>query len=57
MAVVVIVSVDSGAGTTLFEGEELGPVPTAFVAVTVNEYESPFFNPDTLIGLSVPKAV
>ncbi len=36
MAVVVIVSVESGAGTTLFDGDELGPVPTPFVAVTVN---------------------
>ena len=36
-------------GVTLFDGADAGPVPTPFVAVTVNEYTSPFVNPDTTI--------
>jgi hypothetical protein len=49
--------VAAATGTTLLDGGELGPVPTPFVAVTVNEYTSPFVNPETVIGLPVPDAV
>jgi len=39
---------EAGAlGVTLFDGAELGPVPTPFVAVTVNVYASPFVKPMT----------
>jgi len=41
-------------GVTLFDGADAGPVPTPFVAVTVNEYTSPFVNPDTTNGLPPP---
>jgi hypothetical protein len=43
-------------GVTGFEGAEAGPVPTPFVAVTVNVYSVPFVNPGTLIGLPDPLA-
>lgn len=46
------------AGVTLLEGAEGSPTPTAFVAVTVNRYATPFVRPVTVIGLSVvPVAV
>ena len=35
-------------GTTALEAAEAGPVPTAFVAVTVNVYEVPFVSPVTV---------
>jgi hypothetical protein len=41
-------------GVTLFEGFDCGPVPTAFVAVTVNVYELPLVSPFTVIGLDGP---
>jgi len=41
-------------GVTLFDGADAGPVPTPFVAVTVNEYTSPLVNPDTTNGLPPP---
>src|SRR5918912_1152678 len=43
------------AGVTLLEASEAGPVPTAFVAVTVNVYAVPFVSPVTVavVGTSV----
>src|SRR5256885_13181750 len=35
------------AGVTEFDGADGGPVPTAFVAVTVKVYEVPLVNPVT----------
>lgn len=47
----------TAAGTTLLEAVEGDPVPTAFVAVTANEYTVPFVNPVTVNGLDAPVAV
>jgi hypothetical protein len=44
-------------GTTAGEDVDEGPVPTQFVAVTVNVYAVPFDNPVTTIGLAAPVAV
>jgi hypothetical protein len=44
-------------GVTWFEGAEAGPVPTAFVARTVNVYAVPSVRPVIVIGLPVPVAV
>jgi hypothetical protein len=56
--VVVIVSgaVDDD-GVTLFDGDDSEPLPTAFVAWTVNVYGVPLVRPVTVIGLAVPVAV
>ena len=35
-------------GVTAFDGLDAGPVPAAFVAVTVNVYDVPFVRPDTV---------
>ena len=35
-------------GTTALDGADGGPVPAAFVAVTLNEYETPFESPRTV---------
>src|SRR5512135_285631 len=40
-------------GLTALDGAEAGPVPTEFVAVTVNVYVVPFFRPLTVIVLGV----
>jgi hypothetical protein len=45
------------AGVTLLEGLDAGPVPAAFVAVTVKVYAVPFVNPVTVIGLADREAV
>ena len=37
-------------GVTLFEAAEAGPVPIAFVAVTVKVYAVPLVRPVTMIG-------
>ena len=42
---------------TGLEGLDAGPVPMAFVAVTVNVYVSPLVSPFTLMGLVVPVPV
>ena len=42
------------AGVTLFEADEADPVPTAFVAVTVNVYAVPLVRPVTVIGEAPP---
>jgi len=42
------------AGVTAFDGFDAGPVPFAFVAVTVNVYAVPFVSPLTRIGLPLP---
>jgi hypothetical protein len=42
---------------TVFDAAEAGPVPTPFVAVTVNVYAVPFVSPVTVIGLAEPDAV
>jgi hypothetical protein len=44
------------AGVTALDGADGGPVPTALVAVTVNEYATPSVNPVTVIGLEPPDA-
>jgi hypothetical protein len=43
-----VVVVTTAFGVTLFEGLELGPVPTLLVAFTVNVYAVPFFRPVTM---------
>ena len=45
------------AGITALDGADAGPVPDAFVAVTVNVYEVPFVRPVTIIGLVAFDAV
>jgi hypothetical protein len=35
-------------GVTALDGDDAGPVPTAFVAVTVKVYEVPFVSPVTV---------
>jgi hypothetical protein len=35
-------------GVTLFEAFDLGPVPTLFLATTVNVYPVPFLSPTTV---------
>jgi hypothetical protein len=42
---------------TVLEGELAGPIPPAFVAVTVNVYAVPEANPGTVIGEEAPLAV
>jgi hypothetical protein len=44
------------AGVTLFDAAEAGPVPTPFVAVTVNVYAVPSVRPPTVTGLLEPVA-
>ena len=44
-------------GVTLFDAADAGPVPEAFVAVTVNVYAVPLVNPVTTIGEPAPLAV
>ena len=39
---------------TAFDGADGGPVPAAFVAVTVNVYVEPSVRPVTTIGLELP---
>jgi len=41
-------------GVTVFEAELAGPIPIAFVAVTVKEYSFPLTIPVTVIGLADP---
>ena len=45
------------AGVTLFEAADADPVPTAFVAVTVNVYAVPLVRPITVIGEAPPAPV
>jgi hypothetical protein len=45
------------AGVTKDEALEAAPVPTAFVAFTVNVYAVPLVSPVTVIGDEVPVAV
>jgi hypothetical protein len=45
------------AGVTALDAEEADPVPIAFVAVTVNVYETPLVRPVIVIGESLPLAV
>ncbi len=40
-------TVAGGAGVTTFDAADDGPVPTAFVAATLNVYAVPFTKPDT----------
>ena len=46
----------TGDGTTV-TGAEAGPVPIAFRATTVHEYEFALINPETVIGDTMPVAV
>lgn len=39
------------AGTTALDAELNDPVPIAFLAATVNVYDTPFVKPGTVIGL------
>jgi hypothetical protein len=39
------------AGVTLFEAADAAPVPSAFVAATVNVYAVPFASPATVIAV------
>ena len=39
-----------------FDGDEGGPVPTAFVAVTLHRYVRPLVSPFTMIGLAAADA-
>jgi hypothetical protein len=45
------------AGVTAGDAALAGPVPTSFVAVTVNVYAVPLVNPVTISGLAAPVAV
>ena len=44
----------AAVGATIAEVADAGPVPTAFVAVTVNEYGTPYVSPVTVNGLAIP---
>jgi hypothetical protein len=44
-------------GVTALEAAEAGPVPMAFVAVTVKVYDVPLVNPVIVMGLDEPVAV
>lgn len=46
-----------GFGVTALVVTDDGPVPTPFVAVTVNVYDVPSVSPVTVIGLAVPMPV
>ena len=48
---------DKGAGVTEFDAADAFPVPTLFVAVTVNVYGVPLVRPVTVIGEAVPVPV
>jgi hypothetical protein len=50
VAVPIVGAPGTVAGVTLLEAEEAGPVPTAFVAVTVNVYAVPLVSPVTVQG-------
>ena len=43
-------------GVTLLDGLLAVPVPKAFIAATVNVYDTPFIKPVSWIGLEVPVA-
>jgi hypothetical protein len=45
------------AGVTVFEGADAGPVPCAFVAVTVNVYAVPLARPPSVMGEAAPVAL
>ncbi len=47
VAVPIVGAPGTVAGVTLFDAAEAGPVPSAFVAVTVNVYAVPFASPVT----------
>jgi hypothetical protein len=50
-------SPEACVGVTLFDGAEAGPVPAAFLAVTVNVYDVPFVKPKTVSGPDDPMAI
>jgi hypothetical protein len=45
------------AGVTVFDTADGGPVPSRFVAVTVNRYATPFVRPVTVADLATPGTV
>src|SRR5919198_6560374 len=47
----------AGCGVTGLDGSDGGPVPTEFVAVTVNVYVTPFVRPLTVAVVASPAAV
>jgi hypothetical protein len=55
--VVVIAGGGVPVGVTPFDGVDSGPLPTAFVAWTVNVYVVPFVRPVTVRGLDGPVTV
>ena len=57
VAVPIVGAPGTVAGVTLFDGAEASPVPTAFVAVTVNVYAVPLVRPVTVMGEAVPLAL
>ena len=44
------------SGIITFDGSDSGPSPFIFVACTVNVYDVPFVNPETIIGDEEPTA-
>lgn len=57
VAVPIVGAPGTVAGVTTFEAAEAGPVPTALVAVTVQDTGVPFASPATVIGELVPDAL
>ena len=57
VAVPMIGALGTAAGVTAFDAGDAAPVPTLFVAVTVNVYDVPLVRPVTTIGLAPPLAV
>ena len=49
-ALTVVGAPGTEAGVTLLDGADDEPVPTAFLALTVNVYAMPLVNPLTVIG-------
>ena len=56
VAVPIVGAPGTVAGMKLFDAADAAPVPTAFVAVTVQVYVLPLVRPDTTIGLDPPVA-
>ena len=57
VAVPIVGAPGTVAGTNAFDAAEAGPVPTAFVAFTVQVYVLPFVIPVTEIGLAAADAL
>ena len=57
VALTIVGAPGTAAGVTLFDKDEAGPVPTAFVAFTVNVYVIALVSPATVIGEAAPVAL